>query len=307
MRNTFINHLDASAASPEIDPFWIVAGDLGYSVLDNFAKKYPNRYLNAGVAEQNLTGLSAGLALEGTKVFTYSIANFPTFRCLEQIRNDICYHNLDVKVVSVGAGVAYGTHGYTHYGMEDLSIMRPLPNIKLLCPADPFEAIRCADLCLRNNSPMYVRLGKNGEPSIHSAIPEFKLGDMIPLVEDADVLVFATGSICYWALEAVNILRSKGKKVGCVSVPSLKPFNLEQLKSLSSKARQIIAIEEHVPIGGLFSLICESLQLLGVGLKVSSIALPETINILGNQNFILSELGMKGEALVSRIEQLLKF
>ncbi len=125
MRTAFIEELIALAERD--DRIWLVCGDLGYSVLDAFSNRFPDRYLNAGVAEQNMTGIAAGLALTGKVVFTYSIANFPIMRCLEQIRNDVCYHKLNVKIVAVGGGLAYGSHGYTHHGVEDLAIMSALP------------------------------------------------------------------------------------------------------------------------------------------------------------------------------------
>src|SRR6266545_8410033 len=130
MRGAFIETLNALAAgNPRI---WLVCGDLGYSVLESFARAFPDRYVNAGVAEQNMTGLAAGLALAGNIALTYSIANFPVMRCLEQIRNDVCYHRLNVKIVAVGGGLAYGPAGYTHHGVEDLAIMRVMPNMTVL-------------------------------------------------------------------------------------------------------------------------------------------------------------------------------
>ena len=161
MRTAFIEELTAQARlNPAI---FLVVGDLGYSVIEPFAAEFPDRFLNAGVAEQNMAGLAAGLASEGFHVFTYSIANFPTLRCLEQIRNDICYHNLPVTSVAVGAGLAYGNLGYSHHAVQDIAIFRTLPNLRLLSPADPGEARGAVQWLSANPCPSYLRLGKAGE------------------------------------------------------------------------------------------------------------------------------------------------
>ncbi len=139
MRNTFVTTLCDLAEQDE--RVWLLCGDLGYSVLERFSERFPGRYVNMGVAEQNMAGVAAGLALSGKIVFTYSIANFPVMRCLEQLRNDVCYHNLNVKTVAVGGGLAYGTHGYTHHGVEDIAVMRALPNMVVMAPGDPIETI----------------------------------------------------------------------------------------------------------------------------------------------------------------------
>ena len=147
MRTAFIDTLCQLAAEDE--RIWLLTGDLGYSVLERFATRFPERYVNVGVAEQNMVGVAAGLARCGKMPWVYSIANFPTFRCLEQIRNDVCYHNGNVKVVAVGAGFAYGPHGYTHHGLEDVAILRALPNMTVVAPADPVET-RLATIAIAN-------------------------------------------------------------------------------------------------------------------------------------------------------------
>ncbi|HVY62009.1 MAG TPA: transketolase, partial [Planctomycetota bacterium] len=181
MRNAFIAALLAEA---ERDPrVWLLNGDLGYSVLEPFARRFPERYLNVGVAEQNMTGIAAGLALSGKVVFTYSIANFPTMRCLEQIRNDCCYHRADVKVVAVGGGLAYSAQGYTHHGVEDLAIMRALPNMTVIAPADPTEARWAAGAVVATPGPCYVRLARGGEPVVNPAGAALEVGKAAVLRE----------------------------------------------------------------------------------------------------------------------------
>ena len=164
MRTAFINELILQARiRPEI---FLVVGDLGYSVVEPFAKEFPDRFLNAGIAEQNMAGVAAGLASEGFHVFTYSIANFPTLRCLEQIRNDICYHGFPVTVVAVGGGLSYGNLGYSHHAVQDLAIMRTLPNIAILAPGDPGETRECVRWLAANPQPSYLRIGKAGESQL---------------------------------------------------------------------------------------------------------------------------------------------
>ena len=159
MRNTFIKNVIEKADKDT----YLMVGDLGYSVVEAFVKQYPKQFLNAGVAEQNMTGMAAGLALEGYKVFTYSIANFNTLRCIEQIRNDICYHNLDVTIVSVGGGFVYGSAGYSHHAVQDISMLGSLPNMTLLLPGDIEETEICMNYIFENKGPKYLRLGKNEE------------------------------------------------------------------------------------------------------------------------------------------------
>jgi transketolase len=169
MRTAFIKALTDLAETD--NRIWLVTGDLGFSVLEEFASRFPDRYLNVGVAEQNMTGVAAGLAMSGKIVFTYSIANFPTLRCLEQVRNDVCYHNANVKIVAVGGGLAYGAQGYTHHAIEDLAILRALPNIRVIAPGDPAETRAAVMAIVNTPGPCYLRLGKAGEPSFPKAKP----------------------------------------------------------------------------------------------------------------------------------------
>ncbi len=192
MRNMFIKELMRYA---EIDSrVVLITGDLGYSVLEPFQKKFPERFINAGIAEQNMTGVAAGLALSGKIPFTYSIANFSTLRCLEQIRNDICYHNVNAKIVSVGSGFSYGTQGYTHHGTEDISIMRCLPNMRVFSPADSVETQALVRKMMEIEGPCYLRLAKSDEPIIHENLDDYSFPKMIQLS-----LWFKNGYFIHWS------------------------------------------------------------------------------------------------------------
>ena len=177
MRNKFIEELERAAAeNPKIA---LIVGDLGFSVAESFAEKFPRQFFNAGVAEQNMMGLAAGLASEGWHVFVYSIANFPTFRCAEQIRNDVAYHNLPVTIVAVGGGLAYGNLGYSHHAVQDYALMRVMPHMLIASPGDPFEVQACMRYLINNPQPSYLRLGKAGECNIHTSIPVVEPGRWI--------------------------------------------------------------------------------------------------------------------------------
>lgn len=179
MRNAFIEELVTLAEhQPQIA---LVVGDLGYSVIEPFADRFPARFINAGVAEQNMTGLAAGMASEGYHVFTYSIANFPSFRCAEQIRNDVDYHRLSVTVVAVGGGLAYGNLGYSHHAVQDYALMRTLPNMLIAAPGDPLEVRACLRYLVAHPQPSYLRLGKAGEPRFHADVPDVEPGRWLPV------------------------------------------------------------------------------------------------------------------------------
>src|SRR5439155_3322307 len=203
MREAFFSTLEEIAA---IDRrVCLVVGDLGFGVVERFARRFPDRFVNVGVAEQNMTAIATGLALNGKVVFTYSIGNFATLRCLEQIRNDICYHNANVKIVAVGGGVAYGNLGYTHHAIEDIAIMRTLPNITVVAPGDPVEADLATRAIVAREGPCYLRLGKAGEPIVHSAEPAFELGKALVMRPGKGVTLISTGGMLKTTCEAAEL------------------------------------------------------------------------------------------------------
>src|SRR5260221_14766212 len=193
MRDAFFKSLVEIAESDQRIMF--LTGDLGFGAVNEFVKRCPRQFLNVGVAEQNMTGIAAGLAMAGKTVFTYSIANFPTLRCLEQIRNDVCYHNADVKVVSVGGGFTYGAMGATHHAIEDLAVMRSLPGMVVVAPGDPVEARAATRAVIAYSGPCYVRLGKAGEPTVHTSAIDFELGKTIRMREGRDATLISIGGI----------------------------------------------------------------------------------------------------------------
>ncbi len=238
---------------------WLLTADLGYSVLEVFRDRFPERYVNVGVAEQNLAGVAAGLARCGKVVFTYSIANFPTLRCLEQIRNDICYHEGDVKVTAVGGGFSYGSLGYTHHGVEDLAIMRSLPGMTVVAPGDPVETRLATAALVARRGPAYLRLGKGREPVIHHTPPDFALGRAITVRQGDDVTLISTGAMLPDVLEAARTLALAGIEARVLSMHTLKPLDTESVSRAASETRAVVTVEEHRLTGGLGSAVADVL------------------------------------------------
>lgn len=287
MRTTFIKTLTELAEKDE--RIWLLCADLGYSVLEHFAGKFPARYINVGVAEQNMTGIAAGLAMSGKIVFTYSIANFPTLRCLEQIRNDVCYHNANVKVVSVGGGYSYGTAGYTHHGVEDIAVMRVLPNMTVIAPGDPIETRLATEAAAATDGPFYLRLGKAGEPIIHEQVPDFQIGKIYKLREGKDVALLSTGGMLQAINEAANELEKLDLSVSVVSVPTVSPLDEAAILDVARGASKIITVEEH-GIGGLGSAVAEILAINKVCVDFIPLRLPrEAMKIAGSQDYLLKK------------------
>ena len=249
MRAAFIETLcDLAEERSEIV---LLCGDLGFSVLEIFAEKFPDRYYNVGIAEQNMTGLAAGLAMSGKTVVTYSIANFAVVRCLEQLRNDVCYHNGSVIVVSVGTGTAYGSQGYTHHGIEDVAFTRVLPNMAVVSPGDPIEVRWAVRALIERRGPANLRLGRGGEPLVHNR-DNFHavLGKAIMLRPIAEQVTFlSSGVILSEVVAAADELTSNGIKAGVLSIPCVQPLDIDVIKLAARRSSLLVSVEEHVPEG----------------------------------------------------------
>lgn len=281
----------------------LVVGDLGYGVVDEFAADLPDQFVNAGVSEQAMMSMAAGLAAAGYQVFVYSIANFPTLRCLEQIRNDASYNNLNVTIVSVGAGLAYGNLGYTHHAVEDIAIMRALPNMRVMCPSDPVEATASVQACLAYTGTKYVRLGKNGEPQLH--------GESIPvdvtepqLLRAGDVVILAaTGAIVVECLQAAEELAAEGVAAQVWAVPTIKPFPLAWLAALP-RTLPVVTVEEHVRDGGFGSALLEAGSDIGQSREVVRLGLTsDGLASLGGAPYLRSARGIDSEAIIAAVRR----
>lgn len=296
MRTIFIRELEAAAAAD--DRVWLICGDLGFSVVEGFARRFPERFVNAGVAEQNMMGVAAGLAMNGRIVVVYSIANFPTVRCLEQIRNDVCYHKLNVKVVAVGGGLCYGSQGYTHHGVEDLGFMRLLPGMSVFAPGDPVEARLVTRAMLGHPGPCYMRLGKSGESQVHTSEPNFEIGKAIPLSPGDSVCILATGTTLQLAIEAARRLAGDGKSAAVVSMPCVEPLDTSYILEMARRVGRIVTLEEHGR-GGLGTAVAETLSDAMVCARVAHVRFPGApIASGGSQNDLMNLAGVTVQAVV---------
>lgn len=260
MRNAFIEELVNHAHdNPNIA---LIVGDLGYSVVEPFAERFPDRFVNAGIAEQNMMGVAAGMASEGYHVFVYSIGNFPTFRCAEQIRNDIDYHRLPVTVVAVGGGLSYGALGYSHHTIQDYALIRSMPNMLIAAPGDPIEVRACMRYLIANPQQSYLRLAKSGETPIHEKVPNIKPGKWVPVLKndneriDSSHIILSTGGVLP---QAINMARSlKGKAHHVFSMP-LWGQSYKIMQSIQvEKAASLITLEDHLIDGGFGSWMLEA-------------------------------------------------
>lgn len=302
MRTAFVRALlEAARGDPRI---WLLTGDLGYSVLEPFQREFPARYVNVGVAEQNMAGIAAGIAHSGNIVFVYSIANFPTFRCLEQIRNDICYPGLPVRIVSVGGGLGYGSAGYTHHGVEDIAVLRALPRMTVLSPGDPLEAELATHALVKLDGPAYLRLGKAGEPRVHDVRPDFAIGRSISVREGREVTIIATGASLRASVDAAEQLeREDGLSVRVISMHTLKPLDVEAVMRAAQECALLVTAEEHSEIGGLGSAVADAL--IGspaLRAQVVRVALPDRhIHEVGSQRYLLSRFPTIAERVRSAL------
>lgn len=302
MRTAFIKQLCTLADQDE--RIWLLCGDLGYNVLDVFANRFPTRYLNAGIAEQNMTGMAAGLALMGKTVFTYSIANFPVMRCLEQIRNDVCSHNLNVKVVAVGGGLAYGSQGYTHHGVEDLAVMSAMPNLTIAAPADPIEARAVTSILANHSGPAYLRLGKAGEPVLHAEDTKVELGKAIQITDGSDLTVISIGGMLGTVLKAGEELHKRGIRPRILSMPFLVPLDTTAILGAAEQTGAILTVEEHGP-GGLGAAVAETLAVRGRAVAFRPLRLAKApIKVSGSQQELRSAQGLSVEGIVEAAEKL---
>ncbi|MFH2068908.1 MAG: transketolase C-terminal domain-containing protein [Candidatus Omnitrophota bacterium] len=284
---------------------YMVLADIGYGEIEPFRDTFPERYFNVGVAEQNMTGVACGIALEGNIAVTYSIANFPTLRCLEQIRNDVCYHNANVKIVIIGGGVSYGPLGISHHSTEDIAIMRALPNLVVLCPCDCVEAEAATRAMIEYDGPVYYRCGYKGEKDIHQKKINFKIGKAIRVKEGKDAAIIFTGPIGYNVLLASDILAKKGINCRLVSLPTIKPIDARMIKDCARETGAIITVEEHNLSGGMGGTVAEVLVDNNItGIKFKRIALPDIyVSLVGSQEWLRGKYGMSPEAIAKTVQK----
>jgi transketolase len=257
VRATFFTTLEELYQQNE--EIFVLTADLGYKLFDSIKLCCTERFYDIGVAEANMIGISAGLSLSGKNVYCYSIVPFLVMRAYEQIRIDIAYHNLNVKLVGVGGGFTYGLEGMTHFGLEDFALMRSLPNMCVVVPADPVEAQCLAKKSYEHEGPMYIRLGRTGEPHVYETCPNFIIGKAVQLTEGKNVAIFGIGNMVYIGKQVADMLEKKGIRVSMFNMHTLKPLDTDVITQAASTHNAIFSLEEHNITGGLGSAISEVL------------------------------------------------
>ena len=300
MKTAFFKNLQKLAERH--DDVHLVLGDLGFGAYEKFRDAFPSRVLNVGVAEQNMMGVAAGLASLGLRPFIYSIANFPLLRALEQFRNDVLKHELPVTVVSVGAGLDYGTLGYSHFGIEDIGVARSLELSDIYSPGDEIELSSTMEEIYSRKRPAYLRISKNDEENFHPE-PLRRFDSVIQVRFGRDVALISSGSIVRSTLKAAERLEKMGVSCSVFSVPRLSTPNL----SFLSKFSKAITIEEHVLTGGLGSLVAEHIVDRGLQIRLSRIGLSanSVTGVIGDPSFLREASRLSPEALTQQVLDLI--
>lgn len=305
MRDTFVRTLIALAKeNPNIE---LITGDLGFGVLKPFWERLPDQFINAGIAEQNMTSAAAGMALEGKTVFTYSIGNFPTLRCLEQIRNDCAYHGANVKIVCVGGGFVYGSLGMSHHATEDIAVMRALPGVAVLCPGDLVEAEEATKAIAKYPRTCYLRLGRGGEKRIHDHIDNFEIGKAIKIHDGEKIAIFSTGAIFEEVADAEAILAEHDIYPTVYTFPTVKPIDRAVIARCAADFDMIVTVEEHNIVGGFGSAVAEVLAELPERARLLRIGIHDTYSsIVGSQKYLRSQFGLDSGGIATQVLEALQ-
>ncbi len=301
MRDTFVKTLVEIAK--EDKNIELVTGDLGFGVLKPFWEQLPNQFTNAGIAEQNMTTVAAGMALEGKTVFTYSIGNFPTLRCLEQIRNDCAYHNANVKIVCIGGGFVYGSLGMSHHATEDIAVLRALPDVVVMAPGDLVEAQEATKAIAQYKGTCYLRLGRGGEKRIHDRIEHFQIGKAIRVHDGEKVAIFSTGAIFEEVQGAYDLLNRQGLSPAVYTFPTVKPIDKDVICACAKDFDLLVTCEEHNIVGGFGSAVAEVMaempakraHLMRIGMQ------DMYATKVGSQAYLREQYGMSAKQIAEKI------
>lgn len=306
MRGTVINELERLAeADPRIS---IITADFGYGVLESFAEHFPTRCFNVGISEQLMTSAAAGMALCGNIVITYALGNFATLRCIEQIRNDVCYHNANVKIIAGGGGMAYGQLGMSHHATEDIAMMRMLPNMRVLVPADPEEALASVRYAVQTEGPCYIRLARGVEPILYHKEDLPDISRVQRVRTGSDVALLLCGPLLKEGLEASKLLEAAHISASVFSVPCVKPLDAEMIQRIAADHSLLVTAEEHMASGGLGSAVAEVLcdikepraMLLRLGLQD---VFP---SVVGNHDYVCDYYGLSGQKISDSVMKMLR-
>ena len=302
MRDSFAAELQEKARQDE--RIVLLSGDIGNRMFDGLKDYNEKQFINCGIAEQMMMGTAAGLALSGLKPVVYTIAPFTTYRCFEQIRVDVCYNNAPVIIVGTGAGLSYASLGPTHHSMEDIAILRTLPNMTIFCPSGPKETREGLEAAFEYQNPIYIRLGKKGEPDLYENSNRLKFGESVTLREGHDACIIGTGPVLRQAIEAADKLKFEGLSVRVENFHTVKPLDKIKLDEISTSFAQVFIVEEHGRIGGLFGAIAEQLSIQKNNkIQLHPISAADYfLHKIGDQNFAMDQYGINANAISSAIQ-----
>ena len=302
MRNAFAKQITDLA---QMDKRVVVlAGDIGNRLFDNLKARCPGRFFNAGVAEANMIGMAAGMAMSGLRPFCYTITPFLTYRCMEQIRVDVCYHHAPVVIVGTGSGLSYASLGATHHSCEEMGMLRLLPGLAVLAPADEMEVRGALKAALKYPNPVYIRIGKKGEPIVHQTEPAFVIGKAIPVRDGTEACLLSAGTMLPIALAAAEKLAGQGISTKVVSFHSIKPLDEELLADVFSRFKLVATIEEHSILGGLGGAVAEWISERGTGAKLLRFGTrDEFLHETCEQDHAREHFGLTADSIASRIQK----
>jgi transketolase len=281
----------------------VLSADLGSSSgLTRFMNAFPEKFVNVGISEQNMIGVAAGLAKESYVVFVSSFAPFLSMRSSEQIRMNMGYMNLNIKAVAIGSGVAMSFLGNSHYGIEDGAIMRSIPNLTVVSPADCGEIIKTIYAAAEYDGPMYIRLtGEVNNPVVYSEEYNFEIGKAITLQKGSDITIIANGTMVYESLEAAKLLELEGISATVVNMHTTKPLDTEIIDKAVVSSKLIISVEEHSVIGGLGSAVSEYKTTLNNAPPQILLGLPDSFGVVGEHQYLLKKYGLKADQIAKKI------
>jgi transketolase len=301
MRKAFFEKLEKLARIKK-DVFLLTA-DLGVKFFQNFKNIDPERFINVGVAESNMIGMAAGLAMSGKNPYCYSIIPFLTMRTFEQIRVDLCYNNLDVKLLGSGGGLVYGAEGITHHAIEDIAIMRSLPNMTVVAPGDAKEAEALAEISVSHKGPLFIRFGRDSDPIIHKGKIKFQIGKGIIIEKGKDVCLIATGSMVFIAKKVSEILKEKGIGAALISMHTIKPLDAALVRNCAKNYKFIFSLEEHSILGGLGGAIAEVLSESGYCGRFKRIGIKDEYSFpdMGDVDYLRKKAGLDPDSISKTI------
>lgn len=304
MRNAFAKQITEIAQK---DPrVVLLAGDIGNRLFDNLKAKCPDRFLNCGVAEANMIGMAAGMAMTGLRPFCYTITPFVTYRCMEQIRIDVCYHHVPVVIVGTGSGLSYASLGATHHSCEEMGMLRLLPGLAVVAPADEWEVRGAVKAAAKYPHPVYIRIGKKGEPVVHKSEPEFVIGKAIPIREGTDVCLLSAGTMLPEVIGAAEKLATDGISAKVVSFHTIKPLDEDLLRAVFSKFKLVATVEEHSVLGGLGGAVAEWRADAASGARLLRFgSADEFLHETSEQEQAREHFGLTANAIATRIRKAL--